>query len=230
MNRSSGRSERAAAGAARRASRSTRPRTATRPCRGCTRSHRPGTSASTARPMLAEIRAPLTLVKEVAEVPAPVSTAPARARRARPAAQGDGRRRRSRASRSVCSWLLRRRSSAVTRRSGRAGQAAVAVEAGADERLVGQVVAGEQRRDAIVEGGLGERSGGRQQAEHRPLHAIGEWCGGRLPVGRLGQPPAPGLDLGETPLVRAAELIADQREQALDGIGVPPRRSRPPDA
>ncbi len=102
---------------------------------------------------------------------------------------------------------------------GRARQASIALETRRHERLIGQVVTCEQRRDAVVERRLRERTGGRQQAEHRPFDAVGEgWRSGFLIV-RVCQPPAPGLDLGQAALVRAAEFIADQREEALDRIG-----------
>ena len=101
----------------------------------------------------------------------------------------------------------------------RAGQAAVAVEAGADETLVGQVVAGEQRRDPLVERRLGDRPGRRQQAEDGPLDAIGERHGRGLAVLALGEPPAAGLDLDDAALRRPGQLVADQGEQALDRVG-----------
>ena len=102
---------------------------------------------------------------------------------------------------------------------GRAGQAPIAVEAGPDEAVVGQVVAAEQRGDPVEERGLGHRSGGRQQAEDGPLDAVGERHGGGGEVVRVGQPPAAGLDLGQAALGRAAELVADEAEQALDRVG-----------
>ena len=109
---------------------------------------------------------------------------------------------------------------------GRAGEAAVAVEAGPHQRVVRDVVAAEQGRDPLEEGGLGHRSGGGQQAEHRPLDAVGERHGGGGDVVRVGQPPAAGLDLGEAALGRAGELVADQAEQAIDRIGPVRRRDR----
>ena len=84
---------------------------------------------------------------------------------------------------------------------GRARQAPVAVEAGPDEALVGQVVAGEQGRDPLVEGGLGERAGGREEAEDGPFDAVGERDRGGLLVLRGRQPPAAGLDLASRVLV-----------------------------
>ena len=107
---------------------------------------------------------------------------------------------------------------------GRAGQAPIAVEAGPDEPLVGQVVAGEHRRDPLEERGLGHRAGGRQEAEDGPFDAIGEGRGGGLEVVRVGQPPAAGLDLGQPALGRPAQLVADEGEQALDRIGFASRR------
>ena len=103
-------------------------------------------------------------------------------------------------------------------RVGRAGQAAVAVEADPDEPLVGQVVTAEHRGDPLEERGLGERTGGGQQAEHGPFDAIGERHGGAGHVLRVGQPPATGLDLRQAMLGRPAELLADQREQAVDRV------------
>ena len=67
------------------------------------------------------------------------------------------------ASSSVCSWLRPQQVVGGDEPVGRAGEAAVAVEAGPDERLVGQVVAGEQRRDPVEERGLG-RAGRRSTA------------------------------------------------------------------
>ena len=100
----------------------------------------------------------------------------------------------------------------------RAGQAAIAVEAGPDEPVVGQVVTGEQRRDPVVERGLGDGPGRRQEAEDRPLDPIGEGHRGGLAIVALGQPPAAWLDLDEAALRRAGQLVADQGEQALDRI------------
>ena len=84
--------------------------------------------------------------------------------------------------------------------------------------VVGEVRPVEHRGHPVEERGLGDRAGGRQQAVDGPLDPIGE---GRLrsrQVVRVGQPPAARLDLGQAPLGRAAELVADQREQALDGV------------
>ena len=57
---------------------------------------------------------------------------------------------------------------------GRARPAPIALEAGPDERLVGQVVAGEDARDPLEERRLGHRAGRREEAEHRPLDPVGE--------------------------------------------------------
>ena len=70
---------------------------------------------------------------------------------------------------------------------GRAGQAPVALEAGPDQGLVGQVVAGEHRGDALVERGLRQRAGGREEAEDGPLDAVGQRDRGR----GLGPPGRP---------------------------------------
>ena len=97
---------------------------------------------------------------------------------------------------------------------GRARQAPVAVEAGPDQALVGQVVAGEQRRDALVERGLRQRAGRREQAEHGPLDAVGERDRRGGLVGRVGQPPAAGLDLGQARVRRPRHLVADEGRAA----------------
>ena len=102
---------------------------------------------------------------------------------------------------------------------GGAGEAAIAVETGPDEAVVGQVVTGEQRRDPLEERGLGERAGGREEAEDRPLDAVGERDRGRREVVPVGQPPAARLDLDEASLGRTVELVADESDQAVDGIG-----------
>ncbi len=101
---------------------------------------------------------------------------------------------------------------------GRAGQTAVAVEAGPDEGIVRDVVAAEQRSDAVEEGALADRTGSGQQAEHGPFDTVRERRGGGGDVVRIGQPPAAGLDLGEPSLARAAELVADQAEQPVDRV------------
>ena len=103
---------------------------------------------------------------------------------------------------------------------GRAGQAPIAVETRPDEALVGQVGTAEHARDPLEERRLGHRSGGRQQAEDAPFDTIGEGRGGVLEVVRVGQPPAIGLDLGQAPLGRPAELLADERQQALHGVRI----------
>ena len=110
---------------------------------------------------------------------------------------------------------------------GGAGEAAVALETGLDEAVVGHVVAAEQRRDALEEGGLGERAGGREQAEDGPLDAIGERDRGLREVVAVGQPPAARFDLDEAALGRAAELVADEAEQPVDRIGWRRVRSAP---
>ena len=99
---------------------------------------------------------------------------------------------------------------------GRAGHAPIAVEAGRDERLVGQVVAAEQGGDPLVERALRQPAGGRQQAEDGPLDPVGERQRGGRDVGRIGQPPAARLDLLKAPVAGSAELVADDREQPLD--------------
>ena len=124
----------------------------------------------------------------------------------------------------MCSAVRRRRSSPVTSRLGRRGGAAVAGEAGADERLVGQVVAREERGDALEERGLGDRAGGRQEAVHGPFHAVRERDRGGLAVRPLAEPPPAGLDLLDTALVRPAELLVDQGDHALHRVA---RRARP---
>ena len=110
---------------------------------------------------------------------------------------------------------------------GGAGEAAVALEAGLDEAVIGHVVAAEQRRDPLVERGLGERARGREQAEDGPLDAVGERHRGRREVVAVGQPPAAGFDLDEAALGRTAELVADEADQAVDGIGSGSSRSAP---
>ncbi len=72
----------------------------------------------------------------------------------------------------------------------RAGEAPVALEAGADKGLVGQVRADEQAGDPVEERRLGQGSGSREQAVDGPLDAIGEGCRRGLPVGAIAQPPA----------------------------------------
>ena len=120
---------------------------------------------------------------------------------------------------------------------GRAGQAAVAVEAGPDEALVGQVVAGEQRGDPLEERRLRDRAGRRQQAEDGPLDAVGERRR-RRPRGPPRSPATsgPGSISRQAPLGRPAQLVADQGEQAArpgparaSRAGAA-RRTRPPAA
>ena len=74
------------------------------------------------------------------------------------------------------------------------------------------------RGHPVEERGLGDRAGGRQQAVDGPLDPIGEGRRRGRRSSRVGQPPAARLDLGQAPLGRAAELVADQREQALDRV------------
>ena len=99
------------------------------------------------------------------------------------------------------------------------GRAAVAREAGPDERLVGQVVAGEEGRHALEERGLGDRAGGRQEAVDGPLDAIGERDRGRLAVRSIAEPPATGLDLLD------AVLVGSRRARPRPARG-PARRGR----
>ena len=109
-----------------------------------------------------------------------------------------------------------------------AGQAAVAVEAGADEGLVGQVVAGEQRRDPLEERRLRERAGGREQAEDRPLDAVGERRRGRVAV-RRGRRATSGRARSRRAArcVGPADLVADERQQPVDRVGDGARRPWP---
>ncbi len=97
---------------------------------------------------------------------------------------------------------------------GRAGQAPIAVEAGLDERLVGQVVAAEHRGHALVERGLRQRAGGRQEAEDGPLDAVGERRCRGVAILAIGQPPAAGLDLGQAALVRRGRARRGSRRGA----------------
>ena len=110
----------------------------------------------------------------------------------------------------------------------RAGEAPVAVEAGADERLVGQVRAGEQAGDPVQERGLGERAGRGQEAVDGPLDAIREGDGGGLAVGAVAEPPAILGHPDQAAAVGAGEGVADQREESVDVVGraSPPRRAR----
>ena len=186
-----------------------------------------GHASSAARLMRAEVGLVLALVQPRAEGPAAEPAGLLARRQPDPhpepvAGVGD------RASSSACSWLRRRRSSSGHEPVGRAGGPAVAVEAGPDERLVGQVVAAEHRGDPLEERRLRQRAGGREQAEHGPLDAVREGRRRGLPVVPVGEPPAAGLDLDESLLGRPAELVADQGEQALDGVvGDLARRRRP---
>ena len=111
---------------------------------------------------------------------------------------------------------------------GRAGHAPVALEAGADESLVGQVMAGEERRDPVEERELGERAGRGQEAEDGPLDAVGERDRRGLAIGRVAQPPAAGLDLLEPGVVGPAHLVADERQEPVDRVGGRPARARDP--
>ena len=133
---------------------------------------------------------------------------------------------------SPCSWLRRVRSSVVTSTSGGARDAPIAVEARADERLVGEVGADEQAGDPVEERGLGQRAGGRQQAVDRPLDAVGERRGGDVAIRPVAQPPAVVADPDQAAALDAGERVADEREQALDvvegrlGPAGPARRRR----
>ena len=102
---------------------------------------------------------------------------------------------------------------------GGAGRAPVAVEAGADERFVGQVVAREHGGDPLEERGFGQRAGRGQQAEHGPFDAICEGRGGRIAVRAIAEPPAAGLDLDQAVLRRPRQLSVDQRDEPFDGVG-----------
>ena len=141
------------------------------------------------------------------------------AARARPAAPSRGRARRGGA-RSL-GVLLGAAEQVVAGHEplGRRGEAAIALEAGPDERLVGQVVPREQAGDPLEERRLRERPGRRQEAEHGPLHAVRERHRRGLAIGPVGQPPATRLDLDQPPLARSAELVADEGEQPLDVAG-----------
>ena len=110
---------------------------------------------------------------------------------------------------------------------GGAGEAAVALETGLDEAVIGHVVTAEQRRDALIERGLGQRACGREQAEDGPLDAIGEGNRRLREVVAVGQPPAARFDLDEAALGRTAELVADQADQAVDRIRMGSRDRRP---
>ena len=100
----------------------------------------------------------------------------------------------------------------------RAREAAVALQTRPDECFVRQVVAGEERRNSLEEGGLGQRATGRQKAEDRPLHSVRKGCLGSRLVARIGEPPAAGLDLPKTPMTGPRELVANQGMQLLDLI------------
>ncbi len=116
----------------------------------------------------------------------------------------------------MCSWLRLSRSSPVTRRS--VVEARLRYEARQARTSASSGRSWPVNRRAIrsKKAGLGQASGRRQQAEHGPLHAVGEGQGGGGDVGLLGEPPAPRLDLDEPLLVRPAELVADDREDRLD--------------
>ena len=87
---------------------------------------------------------------------------------------------------------------------GRRGPRSIAVQAGADERLVGRVVAPEHRRDAVEEGRLRQAAGGREEAEDGPLDAVREGQRGGRDVALVAQPPAPVDLLEAAPGRRAA--------------------------
>ena len=107
----------------------------------------------------------------------------------------------------------------------RAGEAAIAVEAGADQRLVGQVGPDEQAGDALEERGLGQRAR-RSTAGCRPPTRRGPRAGPPPPPG-----PAPRATSGpprsatSRPPSVAAEGLADEVQQPLDLVAGP--RARP---
>ena len=100
----------------------------------------------------------------------------------------------------------------------RAGHAPVALETRPDQALVRQVVAGEERRDALEEGRLRQRSCGREEAEDGPLDAVGQRDRGRLLVLRVAEPPATRLDLHEPPVAGPGHLVADERQEPVDRV------------
>ena len=118
----------------------------------------------------------------------------------------------------MCSWLRCRRSSVGDDAFRRTGVAPVAVEAGADERFVGQVVPGEHGGDPLEERGFGQRAGRGQQAEDGPFDAIRERGGGRFAVRPIAEPPAAGLDLDQAVLRRSRQLPVDQGDEPFDGV------------
>src|SRR5207253_10633219 len=88
---------------------------------------------------------------------------------------------------------------------------AVRRETRSDEGLVRQVVTAEEARDALEERRLRQPAGGRQEAEDRPFDPIGERQRRAPDIARVGEPPAAWLDFAQPTLVRAAELLADER-------------------
>ena len=136
----------ARAGAARRASPSTRPRTGTRRVPRTYQTQSTSATSSTRPADVGEVRPLLALVEPVAEAPGaqPAGLLAAPDPDAHPeavAAVGEAGRSSRRAR-----WARPQEVVAGHDPVGRAGPAAVALEAGPDERLVGQVVAGEQAR------------------------------------------------------------------------------------
>ena len=90
-----------------------------------------------------------------------------------------------------------------------ARDAAVAVEAGADEGLVGEVRADEQAGDPVEERRLGQRARGRQQAVDGPLDPVGERRR-RPPRGPRGRPATSGRR-------RSAPAAGPRRRRARPG-------------
>ena len=82
--------------------------------------------------------------------------------------------------------------------------------------------------DPLEERRLGQRAGGRQEAEDRPLDAVGERRR-RRPRGRRGsaEPPAAGLDLGQAPLGRPASSSRMSASSALDRVRAAPSARAP---
>ena len=117
--------------------------------------------------------------------------------------------------------LLRSPQDVVRRQEpiGRRGEAAIALEARADQALVGQVGAREQARDALEERGLGERPGRRQEAVHGPLDAVGEGHGRRVAVRSVAEPPAVAFDAHEALPVHLGERLSHEAHEAIDRIG-----------
>ena len=98
---------------------------------------------------------------------------------------------------------------------GRARGAPVAFEAGPDEATLGEVVTGEHGADPLEERSLGQRAGGREEAEHGPLDAVGQRQRRGCQVVGMTKPPAARLDLDQSALSRRAELVANQSDEPL---------------